>query len=391
MTKRVHLFFCCIIALLAFPITIKAEFFPGKVKCIEERGIVEKAIYATGVEGLRKYWIVDLGKGWHKTSYIDETATKDFVIIDSDKSEKLIATTKDGTDGLLMHSEDTIIDVTPAFIKESNDAKILHIDSYTNTYPNDINAKKIFLSCSGNEAGLYYSHDLCRSWTKIIDGHIDFLTTNVRTDETSLVIGYTDEEHTTHILTSNDDGVSWKEVYAKPEARAMGAVFHPGIHVGLMCVFFGDDLFALTIDKGVTWKEAFLPEGTVDMSFHFNNDYELYAAANDENGMNLWHSNDLGENWECVYTLTKETSESIIDMDVYALNFYWLSSSGRVYNFMQEKDKFRLIYDYEELFSDIIPSQLNNVSTPYYDLQGRPVVNPARGIYIKDGKKIAVD
>ena len=127
------------------------------------------------------------------------------------------------------------------------------------------------------------------------------------------------------------------------------------------------------------------------MSFHFNNDYELYAAANDENGMNLWHSNDLGENWECVYTLTKETSESIIDMDVYALNFYWLSSSGRVYNFMQEKDKFRLIYDYEELFSDIIPSQLNNVSTLYYDLQGRPVVNPARGIYIKDGKKIAVD
>lgn len=27
----------------------------------------------------------------------------------------------------------------------------------------------------------------------------------------------------------------------------------------------------------------------------------------------------------------------------------------------------------------------------YYDLQGRPVANPTRGIYIKDGKKIAVD
>lgn len=30
-------------------------------------------------------------------------------------------------------------------------------------------------------------------------------------------------------------------------------------------------------------------------------------------------------------------------------------------------------------------------STPYYDLMGRPVANPTRGIYIKDGKKIAVD
>ena len=30
-------------------------------------------------------------------------------------------------------------------------------------------------------------------------------------------------------------------------------------------------------------------------------------------------------------------------------------------------------------------------NAPYYDLQGRPVAAPTRGIYIKDGKKIAVD
>ena len=29
-------------------------------------------------------------------------------------------------------------------------------------------------------------------------------------------------------------------------------------------------------------------------------------------------------------------------------------------------------------------------STPYYDLQGRPIANPVRGIYIKDGKKVSV-
>ena len=28
--------------------------------------------------------------------------------------------------------------------------------------------------------------------------------------------------------------------------------------------------------------------------------------------------------------------------------------------------------------------------TPYYDLQGRPVANPARGIYIKDGRKVVL-
>ncbi len=31
-----------------------------------------------------------------------------------------------------------------------------------------------------------------------------------------------------------------------------------------------------------------------------------------------------------------------------------------------------------------------NCVTPYYDLMGRPVANPTRGIYIKDGKKVAI-
>ena len=39
-------------------------------------------------------------------------------------------------------------------------------------------------------------------------------------------------------------------------------------------------------------------------------------------------------------------------------------------------------------------THINNVSskvlTPYYDLQGRPVAAPMRGIYIKDGKKVVI-
>lgn len=30
------------------------------------------------------------------------------------------------------------------------------------------------------------------------------------------------------------------------------------------------------------------------------------------------------------------------------------------------------------------------ITTPYYDLQGRPVESPTRGIYIKDGKKVII-
>lgn len=50
------------------------------------------------------------------------------------------------------------------------------------------------------------------------------------------------------------------------------------------------------------------------------------------------------------------------------------------------------LYIYQKNGTNVdVPQHLSAPSTPYYDLQGRPVVNPARGIYIKDGKKIAVD
>jgi phosphate transport system substrate-binding protein len=41
-------------------------------------------------------------------------------------------------------------------------------------------------------------------------------------------------------------------------------------------------------------------------------------------------------------------------------------------------------------FSDIKKVEKVKQSEKYYDLQGRPVVNPMRGIYIKDGKKVII-
>ena len=40
--------------------------------------------------------------------------------------------------------------------------------------------------------------------------------------------------------------------------------------------------------------------------------------------------------------------------------------------------------------NSVVAPMVNKALTPYYDLQGRPVVNPTRGIYIKDGKKVII-
>ena len=42
----------------------------------------------------------------------------------------------------------------------------------------------------------------------------------------------------------------------------------------------------------------------------------------------------------------------------------------------------------EEPGNSAAPSVVNRAPTPYYDLQGRKVANPTRGIYIKDGRKV---
>ena len=44
----------------------------------------------------------------------------------------------------------------------------------------------------------------------------------------------------------------------------------------------------------------------------------------------------------------------------------------------------------EQSGNSVATPMVNKAPTPYYDLQGRPVANPTRGIYIKDGKKVVI-
>ena len=45
--------------------------------------------------------------------------------------------------------------------------------------------------------------------------------------------------------------------------------------------------------------------------------------------------------------------------------------------------------EYNPNTSVVLP-KANNVASPYYDLKGRKVESPVRGIYIKDGRKVAI-
>ena len=49
------------------------------------------------------------------------------------------------------------------------------------------------------------------------------------------------------------------------------------------------------------------------------------------------------------------------------------------------------LLDVDAVESFISPIKDDGNSTPYYDLMGRPVAHPTRGIYIKDGRKVLIE
>ena len=72
-----------------------------------------------------------------------------------------------------------------------------------------------------------------------------------------------------------------------------------------------------------------------------------------------------------------------------------IGTTGVGYSLLYVKQGDTMLYQEEEgvLWQDntnVEGIKANNHNTPYYDLQGRKVANPTRGIYIKDGKKVKI-
>ena len=112
--------------------------------------------------------------------------------------------------------------------------------------------------------------------------------------------------------------------------------------------------------------------------------------------------------WECYtiqFALTNENGDTILRESVECRPKEKMNWSLPIYD-VPENGVLKLSVKYEsplygispwcmiediDLYGSGIVSIEKDHDFPYYDLMGRPVAAPTRGIYIKDGKKIAVD
>ena len=86
---------------------------------------------------------------------------------------------------------------------------------------------------------------------------------------------------------------------------------------------------------------------------------------------------DGGSTWHEYYS--NEKIEKIRNLAIYNNMLFIYAQNGGIY-----------LLDVDAVDNSVAPVVNDKGYTPYYDLLGRPIANPTRGIYIKDGKKVAI-
>ena len=259
------------------------------------------------------------------------------------------------------------------------------------------NTKKLYVAYKG----LSYSEDGGESWHTVDENmRIEGICYNPL-DATNL-IAYT---HTTtdiivleknaKVYVSTDAGANWKQVsgfHGSYTTELKGIAFHPTEADKAM--LYGTGIYAISEDSGLTWEtigtEPVNPDMDVTPLVYL--DYLVYDSRNPnilygadwkasyetEKKVRILRSTDGGLSWDTFYTIdnTAAVRSMSIDNGVLAI------ATGQ-----------RGIYllDVDALEASISSAQADVIITPYYDLMGREVDKPTRGIYIKDGKKVIVE
>ena len=136
--------------------------------------------------------------------------------------------------------------------------------------------------------------------------------------------------------------------------------------------YTSDEIFRST-DGGKHWNRSKAIEAW-DIVYDVRNPEVLYGATAD----GVYRSVDGGLTWN-VFFQNGNVGE------VRSLGMY--NDMLAIYTYQ------RGIYllDVDALEASISSAQADVIITPYYDLMGREVTHPTRGIYIKDGKKVIVE
>ena len=258
------------------------------------------------------------------------------------------------------------------------------------------NTKKLYVAYKG----LSYSEDGGESWHTVNENmRIEGIRYNPL-DATNL-IAYT---HTTtdivvleknaKVYVSTDAGANWKQVsgfHGSYTTELKGITFHPTEAKKVM--LYGTGIYAISEDRGLTWQTIGAEPVNPDMDatplvyldylvYDSRNPNILYgadwkASYETEKKTRILRSTDGGLSWDTFYTIDNTAVVRSMSMDNGILAI--ATAQSGIY-----------LLDVDGVEASISTVQTDAITTPYYDLMGRPVAHPTRGIYIKDGRKVVI-
>ncbi|MBR6601039.1 MAG: hypothetical protein IKK87_04235 [Bacteroidaceae bacterium] len=335
------------------------------------------SLYASSSRGLYQYELNESTNEWRKLEFTDSTIL-DFEV----RGDTIVALS-----GQLLY-------ISTDAGRTANHIPIDSIDPNWNKnyfmralrglalHPSD--AKKIHVSLSWG--GLFYSDDGGLSWVEI-DSVISPPYLRYNPLDAKYMIGY----GTIYVDVSRDGGFSWERRLVGRGGRIVHDVaFHPTNKWRIVAC---GDLYAMSNDGGYEWRmigSQSPPLGNIvpaaylyDVVYDSRDPDILYGADETEyrnNRIPILRSTDGGFTWETFYVIETSEPTGVFNMcmkdNLLAIYTLWVN---QVY-----------LLDVDSVNTNIASAVNEKDATAYYDLQGRPVSNPTRGIYIKDGKKVVI-
>ena len=162
--------------------------------------------------------------------------------------------------------------------------------------------------------------------------------------------------------------------------------FHPTIEGKVAACGVG--VYGLSDDGGASWTGVFEPRwGQIivhitDILYDTRNPDVLYGAdwsGIQEGTTSIVRSTDGGYTWKTFYEASLAPNAYVLSFDMKDNLLALYTYGGGIY-----------LLDVDAVEASISSIPADAIVTPYYDLMGRPVAHPTRGIYIKDGRKVVI-
>jgi len=270
--------------------------------------------------------------------------------------------------------------------------KLYHVS----LHPND--ARRIYVAYQGAS----YSPNFGDTWQKQPDridmngtGGMSFAPSEILfnpTDPTN-IIAYSNiaAYNGSYLFYSCDAGSNWStSFFGGVVSEIYRVAFHPTDKNKMVVCGLG--IYMIQEQQGQRLENIYRPDdkyhsdllvNLYDVIYDTRNPNILYGAKivpTEDKNIVILRSTDGGLSWEDFYTIECKDYDYATRLAIKDNLLALYTSANGIY-----------LLDVDAVDTSISATENGEtMATPYYDLQGRPVANPTRGIYIKGGRKVVI-